>query len=81
MPFTTTEFPGLLVFDPVLHQDDRGYFFESYNEQVWTRQGISICLVESWCRPHDWIVRKLSVESNPSLMEGYRWGYSCQHKV
>jgi dTDP-4-dehydrorhamnose 3,5-epimerase len=46
MPFTTTEFPGLLVFDPVLHQDDRGYFFESYNEQVWARQGISIRFVQ-----------------------------------
>ena len=46
MPFTTTEFPGLLVFDPVLHQDERGYFFETYNEQAWEKQGISIRFVQ-----------------------------------
>jgi len=46
MPFTTTEFPGLLVFDPVVHKDERGYFFESYNEQAWEKQGISIRFVQ-----------------------------------
>jgi dTDP-4-dehydrorhamnose 3,5-epimerase len=46
MPFTTTEFPGLLVFDPVLHKDERGYFFETYNEQAWEKQGISIRFVQ-----------------------------------
>lgn len=42
MPFTTTQFPGLLLFEPVLHHDDRGYFFESYNEQVFRQQGLDI---------------------------------------
>lgn len=46
MPFTTTEFPGLLVFDPVIHSDERGYFFESYNEQTWEKQGVSIRFVQ-----------------------------------
>jgi len=31
MPFTETEFPGLKVFSPTVFEDDRGYFFESYN--------------------------------------------------
>ena len=35
-----------MVFDPVIHQDDRGYFFESYNEQVWDKQGVSIQFVQ-----------------------------------
>ena len=31
MPFTTTKFPDLLVFEPQVHGDSRGYFFESYS--------------------------------------------------
>lgn len=34
MPFLQTEFPGLLVFQPVVFEDERGYFFESFNQQV-----------------------------------------------
>lgn len=41
MPFTVTEFPGLFIFEPVLLKDDRGYFFESYNEQTFIQQGIT----------------------------------------
>ncbi len=34
MPFIKTEFPGLLVFEPKVFEDNRGYFFESYNQQI-----------------------------------------------
>jgi dTDP-4-dehydrorhamnose 3,5-epimerase len=40
MPFTATLFPGLFIFEPVILKDDRGYFFESYNEQTFQQQGI-----------------------------------------
>lgn len=40
MPFEKTEIPGLLVFEPVVHSDDRGLFFESYNEKVFREAGI-----------------------------------------
>src|SRR5215469_8543008 len=40
MPFRTTDIPGLLIFEPAVYQDERGYFFESYNEQVFHREGI-----------------------------------------
>jgi dTDP-4-dehydrorhamnose 3,5-epimerase len=46
MPFTTTQFPGLLLFEPVIHKDDRGYFFESYNEQIFRQQGINTPFVQ-----------------------------------
>lgn len=46
MPFTTTEISGLLVFEPTVHKDDRGYFFESYNEQTYQKQGIDIRFVQ-----------------------------------
>ncbi|MFM2364275.1 MAG: dTDP-4-dehydrorhamnose 3,5-epimerase, partial [Bacteroidota bacterium] len=34
MPVTATPFPGLVIIEPVVFGDDRGYFFESYNEQT-----------------------------------------------
>lgn len=40
MPFEPTHFPGLFVFEPKVFEDSRGYFFESYNEQVFMAQGI-----------------------------------------
>jgi dTDP-4-dehydrorhamnose 3,5-epimerase len=46
MPFITTEFPGLIVFEPAVYHDDRGYFFESYNEQTWQKQGTAIRFVQ-----------------------------------
>jgi len=41
MPFIETDFPGLLVFEPVIFKDSRGYFFESYNEEVFKEGGIA----------------------------------------
>lgn len=40
MPFTTTAFPGLLVFEPTVFEDSRGYFFEAYNETIFRQEGI-----------------------------------------
>ena len=34
MPFTKTDIPGLLIFEPKVFDDERGYFFETYNENV-----------------------------------------------
>ncbi len=46
MPFLTTAFPGLLLFEPKIFTDDRGYFFESYNEQVFEQEGLPIHFVQ-----------------------------------
>ncbi len=46
MPFITTEFPGLLVFEPKVFEDNRGYFFESYNQKVFSDQAIEINFVQ-----------------------------------
>ena len=34
MPIIKTEFPGLLIFEPKIWGDERGYFFESYKKSV-----------------------------------------------
>lgn len=46
MPFHATGFPGLYVFEPRVFEDSRGYFFEAYNEQVFTEQGIAYRFVQ-----------------------------------
>ncbi len=46
MPFITTEFQGLFVFEPAVYKDERGYFFESYNEQTWLREGLNYRFVQ-----------------------------------
>ena len=40
MPIQTTSIPDLLVFEPAVLHDERGYFFESYNRRVWEAAGV-----------------------------------------
>lgn len=40
MPFSKTEFPDLLVFEPKVFGDQRGYFFESFNANTFKEAGI-----------------------------------------
>lgn len=40
MPFSKTEFPDLLVFEPKVFGDERGYFFESFNANTFEEAGI-----------------------------------------
>ena len=46
MPFTLTEFPGLLIYEPRIFNDDRGYFFESYNENTFLADGVAMKFVQ-----------------------------------
>ena len=41
MPFLKTPIADLLVFEPKVWGDDRGYFYESYNENTFREAGIS----------------------------------------
>ena len=40
MNIINTEFPGLMIIEPKVFGDARGYFFESYNEKVMADTGI-----------------------------------------
>ena len=46
MPFQTTPIPDLLIFEPALLHDERGYFFESYNRRSWTAAGLHVDFVQ-----------------------------------
>ncbi|MEO6720357.1 MAG: dTDP-4-dehydrorhamnose 3,5-epimerase [Ferruginibacter sp.] len=46
MPFIETGLPGLVIFEPAVFEDRRGYFFESYNEKAFSAAGIDIKFVQ-----------------------------------
>jgi dTDP-4-dehydrorhamnose 3,5-epimerase len=46
MAITSTLFPGLLLFEPAVFDDERGYFFESYNERIFQKSGIDLRFVQ-----------------------------------
>jgi len=46
MPFKKTNISGLIVFEPKIWRDERGYFYESYNEQTFKEAGITTRFVQ-----------------------------------
>lgn len=46
MPFTETPLPGLLLFEPQVWGDERGYFFEAFNARVFAEAGITVNFVQ-----------------------------------
>lgn len=46
MDFFKPEIEGLVVLTPTVFKDNRGYFFESYNQKVWQEAGIAASFVQ-----------------------------------
>lgn len=46
MNVTKTEFEGLFIIEPKVFEDERGYFYESYNKVKLQEQGIAITFVQ-----------------------------------
>lgn len=46
MPFIPTPIPDLLVFEPQVWADERGYFFEAFNAQTFKNAGIEANFVQ-----------------------------------
>ncbi len=46
MPFIETGISDLLIYEPRVFEDHRGYFFESYNEQTFNADGVSMRFVQ-----------------------------------
>jgi dTDP-4-dehydrorhamnose 3,5-epimerase len=66
MPFHKTEFPGLFVFEPIVYEDSRGYFFESYNEKAFGQQDINPRFVQDNQSGSSYgIIRGLHYQLNP----------------
>jgi dTDP-4-dehydrorhamnose 3,5-epimerase len=46
MPFKETGIQGLLLFEPKVITDERGYFYESFNEKIFIEAGIHAHFVQ-----------------------------------
>jgi dTDP-4-dehydrorhamnose 3,5-epimerase len=46
MPFIDTPIPDLKIFEPQVWRDERGYFYESFNEDTFKKEGIHINWVQ-----------------------------------
>jgi dTDP-4-dehydrorhamnose 3,5-epimerase len=46
MRVTATSLPGVLIIEPVVHRDDRGFFVESYHERRYREAGIGAAFVQ-----------------------------------
>lgn len=66
MPFYGTDIQGLLVFEPKVFEDSRGYFFEAYNEQVFHGSGITNRFVQdNQSKSSYGVIRGLHYQLNP----------------
>lgn len=66
MPLIKTGFPGLLIFEPTVYADSRGYFFESYNEKAFAAEGIEIRFVQdNQSKSSYGVIRGLHYQLNP----------------
>jgi dTDP-4-dehydrorhamnose 3,5-epimerase len=46
MPFTQTPIKDLVIFEPRVFEDERGYFFESYNQKLFEENGIDTKFIQ-----------------------------------
>jgi dTDP-4-dehydrorhamnose 3,5-epimerase len=46
MGFVPTELDGVLIYEPKVFKDDRGYFFESYNQKTFDESGLKFNFVQ-----------------------------------
>lgn len=66
MPFVKTEIEGLLIFEPRVFEDSRGYFFESYNEKTFAEAGVNIRFVQdNQSRSSYGVIRGLHYQAPP----------------
>jgi len=82
MKLITTHIEGLLIIEPRVFFDDRGYFFESYNERTFQEiTGHSIPFVQdNQARSSYGVLRGLHYQNNPTpqtklirVLEGAIW--------
>ncbi len=66
MNFTETSIPGLILIEPKVWKDDRGYFYESFNKQAFLDAGITQEFVQdNQSFSHRGALRGLHGQANP----------------
>lgn len=66
MPFLTCSLQGVIIVEPIVFEDSRGYFFEAYNEKLFHENGIN-CLFVQDNQSHSGygVIRGLHYQLNP----------------
>jgi dTDP-4-dehydrorhamnose 3,5-epimerase len=66
MPFTQTHISGVFIFEPRVFEDNRGYFFEAYNEHVFSQEGVVLRFVQDNQSHSSYgVIRGLHYQLNP----------------
>ena len=66
MPFHSTDFHGLMIYEPKVFPDSRGYFFESYNQKDFDFANQSFDFVQdNQSRSTYGVIRGLHYQKNP----------------
>jgi dTDP-4-dehydrorhamnose 3,5-epimerase len=66
MNFTETGLNGLLIIQPAIYTDSRGYFFESFNQNKFQNAGITFVPVQdNESRSSKGVIRGLHYQLNP----------------
>ena len=66
MPFIKTGIPDLLVFEPKVFEDSRGYFFESYSQKIFHQENIELNFVQDNQSSSQYgVIRGLHYQLNP----------------
>jgi dTDP-4-dehydrorhamnose 3,5-epimerase len=66
MPFIKTDFPDLLIFEPKVFEDSRGYFFESYNANTCKADGVEMTFIQdNQARSEYGVIRGLHYQLAP----------------
>lgn len=66
MPFTATPLEGLLIFEPRVFEDSRGYFFEAYNKSQFEAEGLQYNFVQDNQSFSGYgVIRGLHYQQNP----------------
>src|SRR4030095_6561041 len=66
MPFVKTDIEDLIVFEPRVFDDSRGYFFEAYNERSFAAEGVNMKFVQdNQSKSSYGVIRGLHYQLNP----------------
>ena len=66
MKITETHLPGLILIEPRVFEDSRGYFFESFHRERYAEQGINVPFIQdNESKSERGVVRGLHYQLNP----------------
>jgi len=66
MKIVATGFKGLIIIKPVIYSDARGYFFESFNQNSFQKEGVSFSPVQdNESKSVKGVIRGLHYQLNP----------------